>query len=378
MRLGRRQGAEATERRRQGRTGRVAAVAVVAFLTGLAPITVVGDPAGSADHQRRRDGAQERRFRRDGDQGRSRRDGEQERRSRRFRGEEGNGRPAQFVAERNGRIVVVSVDTGRIDRYLTAAGPGGGATEPAPSADGRTVWFSRSEGSCAAYLVSVPVAGGKEEKLRWSGEAGPEGTPLPRPGRPHIAYSRADCPSREPSVALIIGDLAGLEGHGQMGLVPLAWNRDGTRLLARAADGHDARLLAVSESAHIVDNQPLDLTDRNRECRLQAVGFSPDDNDGFVALRRCGAGESARRSLVLLGRDGNYRKTVVRLPRGEDFIDRPAFDPTGHSLLYSSAPAAIDGSAATRDPEISLWLWRDGETRVLARQSGYRHPAWLP
>jgi hypothetical protein len=91
-----------------------------------------------------------------------------------------------------------------------------------------------------------------------------------------------------------------------------------------------------------------------------------------VAIRRCNrAGDGARRSLVLLGKDGSIRQTVARLPRGSDFVDRPAFDATGHSLLYSSAP----DDAAT---DVSLWLWRDGETRILARGSRYRHPAWLP
>ena len=368
MRLGRRHGADATQRkcRRTGRVGTPAVLAVAtAVLTALAAVIVAIDPAGSADGDRRRNRNRNQKQNREGSE-------------RQYRGEQGptNGRPAQFLAELDGGLAVVSAETGRVDRWLTTEQPGGGAKEPALSPDGRTVWFSRGEGSCAAHLASIPLAGGKEEKLPGSGEAGPERTPLPRPGHPHIAYSRLDC--KEPGAALIVGDLAGLEGHGQLGLVPLAWSRDGTVLLARAADGDEARLLEVSERGAIVRNTPLKLGDENSECRLQAVGFSPDDNNGFVAVRRCGMGESARRTLVLLDQRGTYRKTVVRLPRGQDFIDRPAFDPSGHSLLFSSAPAAYEGSAAPRDPEISLWLWRDGETRVLARQTGYRHPSWLP
>ncbi|HEV3362874.1 MAG TPA: hypothetical protein VG795_01825, partial [Acidimicrobiia bacterium] len=303
MRLGRRQGVEAAQRRRTGRTARPVLVlgpALIAILTVMATLAVAGDPAGSAEHRRHREQ----------DRARS---------SRQSRGQQGpaNGRPAQFLAELGGRIVVVSAETGRIDRHLTDERPGGSAEEPALSPDGRTVWFSRNVGSCAAHLASVPLAGGKEQKLRGSGEAGHEGTPLPRPGRPHIAYARTDC--KEPSEALIVGDLAGLEGHGQMGLVPLAWSRDGTLLLATAADGSEARLLEISDSGAIAGIRPLELTDSSRECRLEVVGFSPDDNNGYAALRRCGAGQSTRRSLVLLGQDGQHRKTVVRLPRGEDF-----------------------------------------------------------
>ena len=357
MRLGRRPGAEGTQRRRTGRAARPAAVAV---LTVAATLFVTGGPAASAD--RHSDKEQ--------DQGRS---------THRFRGEQGaeTGRPTMFVAERDGRIVVVSAETGRVERYLTARQPGGGAKEPALSPDGRTVWFSRGDGTCAAHLASVPLAGGKEEQLPGSGEAGPEGTPLPRPDRPHIAYSRADC--KESTAALIVGDLGGLEGHGQLGLAPLAWSRDGSLLLASATDGDEIRVLDVSNSGTIVGNRRLDVVDSTKDCRLQVIGFSPDDNNGYVALRRCGLGESARRTLVLLDRDGGYRRTVVRLPRGEDFIDRPAFDPTGHSLLFSTVPAQGDQSSGSAPaPQVSLRLWRDGETRTLARQSGYRHPSWLP
>jgi hypothetical protein len=111
------------------------------------------------------------------------------------------------------------------------------------------------------------------------------------------------------------------------------------------------------------------------------VGFSPDDNDGYVAVRRCGAsGEDARRSLVLLDKDGGFRKAVVRLPRGQDFVDRLAFDTTGHSLLYSTAPVEAADGAGTQAPDadVSLWRWRDGDSRRLSRQSRYRHPSWLP
>ncbi|HYH51998.1 MAG TPA: hypothetical protein VEG38_20830, partial [Acidimicrobiia bacterium] len=63
--------------------------------------------------------------------------------------------PARFVAELDGRIVVVSAETGRVERHLTSDKPGGGASDPAVSPDGRTVWFARDDGSCASHLASV-------------------------------------------------------------------------------------------------------------------------------------------------------------------------------------------------------------------------------
>jgi hypothetical protein len=135
----------------------------------------------------------------------------------------------------------------------------------------------------------------------------------------------------------------------------------------------------VNQAGAIVDDEDVAPADRTAECRLQVVGFSPDDNGGYVAVRRCGpAGGQARRSLVLLDRNGDGRQAVVRLPRGQDVVDGPAFDTAGHSLLYTTAAADAGGGADPQGAELSLWLWRDGESRLLARQSRYRHPAWLP
>ena len=290
--------------------------------------------------------------------------------------EQGSGQaPARFAAEFDNRIIVVSAETGRPERYLTDVKPGGGASRPAVSPDGRVVFFSRGDGNCAAHLASVPLNGGKEQKVPGSGEAGPETVPLPRPGQAQLAFARIDC--QKPDSALIVGDLGGLEGRGQPGLVPLDWSRDGSHLLARRALSGETRLLDVNKSGGIVADNPLDPPDTVKDCRLKVVGFSPDDNDGYVAIRRCGpSDERGRRSLVLLGQDGNLRRTVVRLARNQDFTDRPAFDRTGHSLLYSTVPAEADDN--TGNIPVSLWLWRDGDSRRLGRQTGLSHYVWLP
>ena len=286
--------------------------------------------------------------------------------------------PARFVAQFEGRIVVVSAETGRIESYLTTERPGGGASDPSVSPDGRAVWFARGDGTCASHLASVPVAGGDEQRVPGSGEVGPESRPLPRPGRPQLAYARRQCDKAD-SAALIVGDLAGLEGRGQSGLVPLAWNRSGDRLLAATAAGGKKRLLEVSKAGAVVARSPLEPADAEAGCRLEVVGFSPDDNDGYVAFRRCGpADERGRRSLVLLDKDGVVRRTVLRLSRSQDFADRPAFDSTGHSLLYATVSVDSGAQAANGERRWTLWLWRDGEIRHLDRQSRFRQPAWLP
>jgi len=208
VRLGRQQGhgeqragtGRGTGRRRSTGPG-IAAVAALAIVASM-----IGGPPALADRSRDRE--------------------------RRPHGETdpSNGTPARFVAQTGGRIAIVSADTGRVERLLTADQPSGGAEAPTVSPDGRTVWFSRIDGGCAAHLASVPVAGGDEQKVPGSGESGPEGLPLLRPGRAQLAYSRSGC--EHPGEALVVGDLRGLEGHGQVGLVPLAWSRDGGHLLA--------------------------------------------------------------------------------------------------------------------------------------------------
>ncbi|HEY4409839.1 MAG TPA: hypothetical protein VGO87_08145 [Acidimicrobiia bacterium] len=288
------------------------------------------------------------------------------------------GFPAEFVAELNGRIVVVAAANGRIVRRLTPEAPGGGASGPAVGPGGRTVWFSRGDGSCASHIAFVPAAGGPERSLPGSGEDGPESTPLPRPGHDQLAYARGDCHGA--TGTLVVGDLQGLRAHGQSGLVPLAWSRDGDHLLARASDHDELHLLDIAGSGAITDDRVLAVTDRAADCRLQVLGFSPDDNGGYVATRHCGpsSGE-ARRSLVLLGRDARVASTVLRLPRGQDFVGSPVFDPKGHSLLYATAPVEAAGTRnGNGSDDVSLWLWRDGDLSRLARPSHYGDPAWLP
>jgi hypothetical protein len=359
VRLGRRRGVEDGRRGRAGRnaTPVARATAAVAVVTLVGSAVVVSAPPVWADRQPDRDANRQRRSR--------------------HQVPARDGMPARFVAELDGRIVVVSADTGRVERRLTADLPGGGAADPTVTSDGRGVWFSRSDGTCAAHLAWVPVAGGNEQKLPGSGEVAAEGTPLPRPGHPQLAYTRYDC--QDSNEALVVGDVRGVEAHGQIGLQPLDWSRDGGHLLAATPDGNEVHLLAISPAGGIVADDVLNPAEPSGDCRLQIVAFTRDGNGGYVAVRRCGPpGREAHRTLVLLDRDGTFRKAVLRLPRGQDFVDRVAFDDSGHSLLYSTAPAEAGGDTGAASDQITLWVWRDGELRRVARQSGYRHPSWLP
>lgn len=330
------------------------------FVVALAllAVVVVAGPAGSADRDRREERAQGKRH-----------------------SHPAGDMPARFVAEAGGRVVVVSVKTGRVEKYLTGTPkPGGGAVDPVVSPDGRSVWFSRGDGDCAAHLASVPAGGGKERAVPGSGEAGPEERPLPRPGHAQLAFARTDCDEpAESAESLFVADVRGLEGYGQTGLLPMGWSTDGKYLLAQTSDGTQVRRLTVNNGGAIVTDTVVDPPDRSKECRLEVIGFSPDDNHGYVAVRRCGnPGQNAWRSLVLLDKTGAHRKTVLRLPRGRDFVDRVVFDAVGQSLLFSTARSVSEDDAGAVEPEATLWLWRDGKVQQVIRDSPYRHPSWLP
>jgi len=287
------------------------------------------------------------------------------------------GTPARFVAELDGQILVVSAETGRVQRRLAAPQSSGGAESPAVTADGRTVWFTRVDGTCDAHIASVPVAGAAtERRLPGSGEAGAELFPLPRPDHPQLAFTRYHCNNGK--VALIVSDVRGDESHGQLGFIPLAWSRDGAHLLAVTARGDGLRLLDVNDAGAVVSDQAVNPADPSPGCSLNVVGFSPDGNGGYAAVRRCGADGhgDTQPTFVLLDQKGGLRQTVLRLARGEDFGAVLAFDRSGHSLLYSTVPAG--GSAANQTGSETLWVWRDGNVRLLARQSRYRDAAWVP
>jgi hypothetical protein len=58
-----------------------------------------------------------------------------------------------------------SATTGNRLKFLTAPEPGGGVNGPELSADGSTVLFARSQGTCAQTIDTVPTRGGAERVL---------------------------------------------------------------------------------------------------------------------------------------------------------------------------------------------------------------------
>jgi hypothetical protein len=80
------------------------------------------------------------------------------------------GFPADFAGDSPGAgtmdvVAVYSAADGHLIRNLTVPMPGGGPGTPRLSPDGRTVVFSRGQGSCAQTIDTVPFRGGREQVL---------------------------------------------------------------------------------------------------------------------------------------------------------------------------------------------------------------------
>jgi hypothetical protein len=78
--------------------------------------------------------------------------------------------PADFIADSwavgsSDVVAVYSAANGRLIRKLTVPMPGGGPGAPQLSPDGRTVIFSRGQGTCAQTIDTVPFRGGREQVL---------------------------------------------------------------------------------------------------------------------------------------------------------------------------------------------------------------------
>ena len=98
--------------------------------------------------------------------------------------------PKVLVAAREGRIAVLSVDTGAVVRWLTEPVPGAGAYDPELSDDGKTVVYAQATGTCASEIRSVPVSGGPTTTL-----VPDTGTRLAHPSKRGsvLAYARLSC-----------------------------------------------------------------------------------------------------------------------------------------------------------------------------------------
>lgn len=106
------------------------------------------------------------------------------------------GMPPTFFAEtRDHRIAVVSSSTGEVERYLTDPQAGGGAGGFTLSPDGKTLFLSRGDGTCAGHVAKMDLVSGGEEPIPGNvppANAVDSGLSL-RPDGGAVAFSRYHC-----------------------------------------------------------------------------------------------------------------------------------------------------------------------------------------
>lgn len=73
--------------------------------------------------------------------------------------------PSTFAGIKDSRVAVFSSRDGAALRWLTAPQPGGGASDPQVTADGKWVYYLQGTGTCANALMRVPYAGGTPERV---------------------------------------------------------------------------------------------------------------------------------------------------------------------------------------------------------------------
>lgn len=280
--------------------------------------------------------------------------------------------PNTFAAVTSeGRIALVSRATSKVARYLTAALPGGGPSELAPTADRNTIYFSRGDGTCAGHLAAVAVEGGAENALQGSGLRGPEQWPAARPAGNTIAFVRFDCATHQESLIL-----AGLGSRSEQrfpggSIAYTSWNHDGTSLAY--SDVGTVWVVDVNPSGTVTRSHRLPAV---QGCLLTHATFVPETQLLTVA-QACGP-EGPAHQVKIVEVDpltGEVRKLLLTLRSGMDLVSM-SFDATGQFLLYASTASVPSGTVISQASPVQLYWFANGQAELISADSPYRDAVW--
>jgi WD40-like Beta Propeller Repeat len=208
-------------------------------------------------------------------------------------------------------VAVYSAADGHLIRTLTVPMPGGGPGDPRLSPDGRTVIFSRGQGSCAQTIDTVPFRGGREQVLIPMTGTGNNGI---LPGDPsysadgrYLIYDTVPC---DPSghALLHIRDLGTgreLTGAGFLGVAGSVFlDHDSEVVFAGPGLEAGTGLEVLRMPSMAVTAYPVP-----RGCRYQALAGT---GTGLDALLQCGPGHEL--SVVAISpRTFTATRTLIRL-----------------------------------------------------------------
>ncbi len=264
------------------------------------------------------------------------------------------GFPADFIGVSWATTPVMAVEAvysatdGHLIRKLTVPMPGGGLGDPRLSPDGRTVIFSRGQGTCAQTIDTVPFRGGREQVLvPMTGT----GTNAINPGDPsysadgrYLIYDTVPCnPSGH--VLLHIRDLSTgreLTGAGFLGVADSVFLDHDSEVVFAVATSTGAsegtglevlRMPSMSVTAYPVP----------RGCRYQALAGTETETE-LDALLQCGPGHQLS-AVAISPRTFTVTRTLIRLGSclGGETISLAPADPS--AMLAETYDACLSPTA---------------------------------
>ncbi len=263
------------------------------------------------------------------------------------------GFPADFIGVSWATTPVMAVEAvysatdGHLIRKLTVPMPGGGLGDPRLSPDGRTVIFSRGQGTCAQTIDTVPFRGGREQVLvpmtgTGNNAINPGDPSYSADGR-HLIYDTVPCnPSGH--VLLHIRDLSTgreLTGAGFLGVADSVFlDHDSEVVFAgpglEVGTGPGLKVLRMPSMA--VTAYPVP-----RGCRYQALAGTETETE-LDALLQCGPGHQL--SVVAISpRTFTVTRTLIRLGSclGGETISLAPADPS--AMLAETYDACLSPTA---------------------------------
>ena len=242
-------------------------------------------------------------------------------------------------------VAVYSATDGHLIRKLTVPMPGGGLGDPRLSPDGRTVIFSRGQGSCAQTIDTVPFRGGREQVL------------VPMTGTGNNAIIPGD-PSYSADGRYLIYDTVpcGTSGHALLHIRDLGPGRE----LTRAGFLGDADSVFLDHDSEVVFDATMAGTGTGLEvlripsmagtshpaprgCRYQALAGTETETE-LDALLQCGP--SHELSVVAISpRTFTVTRTLIRLGSclGGETISLAPADPS--AMLAETYDACLSPTA---------------------------------
>ena len=244
-------------------------------------------------------------------------------------------------------VAVYSAADGHLIRKLTVPMPGGGLGDPRLSPDGRTVIFSRGQGTCAQTIDTVPFRGGREQVLVPMTGTGNNaiipGDPSYSADGRYLIYDTVPCNPSEPTL-LHIRDLSTgreLTGSGFLGVADSVFlDHDSEVVFAgpglEVGTGTGLEVLRMPSMA--VTAYPVP-----RGCRYQALAGTETETE-LDALLQCGPGHQL--SVVAISpRTFTVTRTLIRLGSclGGETISLAPADPS--AMLAETYDACLSPTA---------------------------------